>query len=84
MANNGSQFIYHRFIKPFVKEHEKDFEDAISVGTQLAKDATKKGMGMTATSVLHIPTQPLDPFSLSSKLTSVYPNGSLVPRPSIT
>ena len=43
MANNGSQFIYHRLIKPFVKEHEKDFEDAISVGTQLAKDATKKG-----------------------------------------
>ena len=43
MANNGSQFIYHRFIKRFVKEHEKDFEDAISVGTQLAKDATKKG-----------------------------------------
>ena len=43
IANNGSMIIYHRLIKPFVKEHEKDFEDAISAGTQLAKEAGKKG-----------------------------------------
>ena len=42
VANNGSMFIYHRFIKRFVKEHEKDFEDAISAGTQLAREAGKK------------------------------------------
>ena len=64
IANNGSVFIYHRVIKPFVKEHEKDFEDAISVGTKLAKEAGKKGM--IATLVLHIPTQSLHVWDTNS------------------
>ena len=38
MANSGSMIIYHRLIKPFVKKHEKTFDEVIDV----AKDAGKK------------------------------------------
>jgi len=44
MANNGSMVIYHRLIKPFVKKHEKTFDEVIDV----AKDAGKK-LGQRAT-----------------------------------
>jgi len=44
MANNGSMIIYHRLIKPFVKKHEKTFDEVIDV----AKDAGKK-LGQRAT-----------------------------------
>lgn len=44
MANNGSVLIYHRLIKPFVKKHEKDFDDAFNQVGDIAKDVGKHGM----------------------------------------
>ena len=44
MANNGSVLIYHRLIKPFVKKHEKDFDDAFNQFGDIAKDVGKHGM----------------------------------------
>lgn len=46
MANNGSEVIYHRIIKPFVHKHEKDFDSAIDVAGGLVKDVAGKGEGM--------------------------------------
>ena len=43
MANNGSEIVYHKIIKPFVKEHEKDFDSAISSASKVAREAAKKG-----------------------------------------
>lgn len=44
MASNGSVIIYHRLIKPFVKKHEKDFDEAFSEVSDIAKDVGKHGM----------------------------------------
>ena len=44
MANNGSVLIYHRLIKPFVKKHEKVFDEAFSEVSDIAKDVGKHGM----------------------------------------
>lgn len=43
MANNGSEVIYHRLIKPFMKKHEKTLDSAISSATNVAKDVTNQG-----------------------------------------
>lgn len=43
MANNGSAVIYHNFIKPFIKRHEKTFEKAIDMTSKLAKEGAKDG-----------------------------------------
>ncbi len=43
MANNGSEVIYHRVIKPFVKKHEKEFDSAFDAAGGLVKDAAGKG-----------------------------------------
>ncbi len=47
MANSGSVIIYHRLIKPFVKKHEKDFDEAFSQVGDIAKDVGKHGMFVT-------------------------------------
>lgn len=44
MANNGSVIIYHRLIKPFVKKHENEFDQAINQFGDIAKDVGKHGM----------------------------------------
>ena len=43
MANNGSEVIYHRIIKPFVKKHEKKLDSAFDAAGGLAKDVAGKG-----------------------------------------
>ncbi|XP_057307763.1 receptor expression-enhancing protein 5-like [Hydractinia symbiolongicarpus] len=35
---NGSEFIYHRFIAPFVLKHEKEVDSYLKKGTEAAKD----------------------------------------------
>ncbi|XP_003382355.1 PREDICTED: receptor expression-enhancing protein 5-like [Amphimedon queenslandica] len=45
MANNGSAVIYHNFIKPFIKRHEKTFEKAIDMTSKLAKEGAKDAFG---------------------------------------
>lgn len=44
MANNGASVVYHNLIRPFIKKHEKTFEKAIDVTSQLAKEGAKDGM----------------------------------------
>ena len=48
MKNNGSVLIYHRLIKPFVKKHERSFEEAIKVGEELAGEVASKGKPILA------------------------------------
>lgn len=43
MANNGSEIIYHRVIKPFVKKHEKELDSAFDSASEVMKDAAGKG-----------------------------------------
>ena len=43
MANNGSEVIYHRLIKPFVKKHEQEFDSAFDTAGDLVRDAAGKG-----------------------------------------
>lgn len=43
MENNGSMFVYHKLIKPFVKKHEKTFEAAMDIAEDAAKAGAKKG-----------------------------------------
>lgn len=43
MANNGASVVYHSIIRPFIKKHEKTFEKAIDITSQLAKEGAKDG-----------------------------------------
>ena len=40
---NGAEFIYHRFIAPFVLKHEKEVDKYLSKGEQMAKEFYGKG-----------------------------------------
>lgn len=39
---NGSEFIYHRFVGPFILKHEKDVDKYLAKGVEVAKDFKKK------------------------------------------
>lgn len=41
---NGADFIYHKFIAPFVLKHEKDVDQYLKKGEALAKDLYGKGI----------------------------------------
>ena len=43
MASSGSMVIYHRIIKPFVKQHEKELDTAFNAAGGAMKDAAGKG-----------------------------------------
>ena len=46
MENNGAAVIYHNFIRPFIKKHEKTIEKAINMTSDLAKDAGREGKSL--------------------------------------
>ena len=48
MENNGAAVIYHNFIKPFIKKHEKTIEKAINMTSDLARDAGREGKSLKA------------------------------------
>ena len=41
---NGADFIYHRFIAPFVMKHEKEVDKYLNKGEQMAKEFYGKGI----------------------------------------
>lgn len=41
---NGAEFIYHRFIAPFVLKHEKEVDKYLSKGEEMAKEFYGKGI----------------------------------------
>jgi hypothetical protein len=44
ISSNGSTFIYHRFIKPFVVKHQSEIDEALSEAKSVASDAANKAM----------------------------------------
>lgn len=51
MASSGSMIIYHKVIKPFVKQHEKELDSAFNVAGGVMKDAAGKGEYLQAEGV---------------------------------
>lgn len=44
ISSNGSSFIYHRFIKPFVVKHQAEIDDALNEAKSAASQAANKAM----------------------------------------
>ena len=43
ISSNGSQFIYHRFIKPFVLKHQKQMDEALEKVGEVASSTLSEG-----------------------------------------
>ncbi|XP_072167248.1 receptor expression-enhancing protein 5-like isoform X2 [Diadema setosum] len=46
IQSNGSQFLYHRFIKPFILKHQSEIEDSLDKVTDLASSTLSEAQKM--------------------------------------
>jgi hypothetical protein len=56
ISANGSTFIYHRFIKPFVVKHQTEIDEALSEAQSAASSVATKAMDkgiLSSTRPLH-------------------------------
>ena len=44
IQSNGAQFLYHRFIKPFILKHQAEIESSLDQAQSMASSTLSEGM----------------------------------------
>ena len=47
IQSNGAQFLYHRFIKPFILKHQDEIEDSLESAQAMASSTISEGRLVT-------------------------------------